>query len=249
MGETRDRDECLERLWHLRERGAALTLAGAAAAEMREPLLRELAAAGLVWIDEAGALALTAAGEEHARRLIRCHRIAERLIFDVLGESAESSACEFEHLVETGVVDSICTLLGHPRECPHGYPIPEGDCCRRSAEVVRRRVVPLPELALGEKARIAWVSSGTDERLHALSSLQIRPGAVVTLHQTRPSVVIEVEGASIAIDEAVAAAINVWEPEREPSPGPGPGGGWGAAGPARRQGPRRGRQGKGWMAR
>jgi DtxR family transcriptional regulator, Mn-dependent transcriptional regulator len=167
----------------------------------------------------------------------------------VLGESAESSACEFEHLVETGVVDSICTLLGHPRECPHGYPIPEGECCRRLAEVVRRRVVPLRELALGQSARIAWVATGSDERLHALSSLQIRPGAAVTLHQIRPSIVIELEGSSIAIDEAVAMAINVWAPEHDPGAGEEKPGGWIAGGPAARRGPHRRRDRKGWMIR
>jgi DtxR family Mn-dependent transcriptional regulator len=224
MGHTLEHDECLERIWHLGEREIEPSVAAAVAAGAREQCLHELAAEGLLAVGQAGRVSFTPAGEEQARRLIRCHRIAERLVNDVLGQSAETSACEFEHLVETGVVDSICTLLGHPRECPHGYPIPEGECCRRSAEVVRRRVVPLLELDIGEAARIAWVSAQGDERLHALSSLQVRPGASVTLHQTRPSVVIEVEGASIAIDEAVAAAINVWAPEHaqaEPEPGGG----------------------------
>jgi DtxR family transcriptional regulator, Mn-dependent transcriptional regulator len=225
MRRTLEHDECLERIWHLAERGIGPSVASAGADGVREGCLRELAAGGMLALGPAGSVSLTAEGQEQARRLIRCHRIAERLVYDVLGENSETSACEFEHLVETGVVDSICTLLGHPRECPHGYAIPEGDCCRRSAEVVKRRVVPLLHLDLGESARIAWVSAQGDERLHALSSLQIRPGAAVTLHQTRPSVVIEVEGASIAIDEAVAAAINVWAPEhdlQETEGGPSP---------------------------
>jgi len=216
MNGNREHDECLERLWHLREQG------GAGTEGPRQDCLDALVREGLVIVDPAGEASFTPQGEERARRLIRCHRIAERLLHDVLGENQESSACEFEHLVETGVVDSICTLLGHPRECPHGFPIPEGDCCRRSAEVVRRRVVPIMDLAIGEAARIAWVYSSTDARLHALESMQIRPGALVRLHQTRPSVVIEVEGASVAIDESVAAAINVWSPEggdgEEPRP-------------------------------
>ncbi len=71
-------------------------------------------------------------GERRARQLVRSHRLAERLVQDVLGQAAEPSACEFEHLLGTEVVDAICTLLGHPRECPHGYPIPPGECCERS---------------------------------------------------------------------------------------------------------------------
>jgi len=76
-------------------------------------------------------------------------------------------------------------------------------------------VVPLLDLDIGETARIAWVYSHSDAQLHALASMQIRPGAAVRLHQVRPSVVVEVEGASIAIDEALAGAVNVWAAEEE----------------------------------
>ncbi len=74
-----------------------------------------------------GRYAFSPEGERRARQLVRSHRLAERLTQDVLGQSAEPSACEFEHLLGTEVVDAICTLLGHPRECPHGYPIPTGE--------------------------------------------------------------------------------------------------------------------------
>jgi hypothetical protein len=67
--------------------------------------------------------------------VIRRHRLAERLFMDVLsirdeGE-IESSACKFEHILSPEVTDRICTLLGHPLACPHGSPIPQGDCCQR----------------------------------------------------------------------------------------------------------------------
>jgi len=68
------------------------------------------------------------------RQLIRARRLAERLIHDVLGGEFEEGACEFEHMGSTKLIDSICTLLGHPKECPHGLPIPEGECCQRSKD-------------------------------------------------------------------------------------------------------------------
>src|SRR5438477_12227297 len=75
----------------------------------------------------------TPAGEERARTVIRRHRLAERLFMDVLSirdeVEVESSACKFEHILSPDVTDRICTLLGHPVECPHGSPIPPGECC------------------------------------------------------------------------------------------------------------------------
>jgi DtxR family Mn-dependent transcriptional regulator len=151
----------------------------------------------------------------------------------VLGQAAEPSACEFEHLLGTEVVDAICTLLGHPRECPHGYPIPPGGCCDRSAHSVPRQVKPLAELAIGASGRIAWVYARSDAQLHALDSLQLRPGAFVTLHQRRPSFVVECEGAHLALDDALAQAVNVWATDQPPvaeEPGAA-----GAGGPHRRR--------------
>ena len=43
--------------------------------------------------------------------------------------SIEKNACTFEHILSPEVTDRICTFLGHPRTCPHGSPIPPGDCC------------------------------------------------------------------------------------------------------------------------
>ena len=153
---------------------------------------------------------LTPEGSTHAERLIRAHRIGERLIHDVMGREFETGACELEHILNTEIVDGICTLLGHPRECPHGFPIPEGECCRVSARYVRQVIVPLSELKIGQSARVAYVYAHSDQQLHRLTSLQIRPGTIIKLHQVYPSYVIAVDGASIALDKEVARNINVW---------------------------------------
>jgi len=220
-----DRDELLECLWQLRERGSSTV--DALSASLAERYHREdldlLVHDGLATLDGA-AVSLTEEGSRHAERLIRAHRIGERLIHDVMGREFESGACEFEHIVNTEIVDGICTLLGHPRECPHGFPIPEGECCRVSARYVHNIIVPLTELKIGQSARVAWVYTRSDQQLHRLTSLQIRPGSEVKLHQNYPTWVIECDGASIAMDTAVASNINVWiegnaaaVPEERPS--------------------------------
>jgi len=200
-----ERDECLERLWHGRELGSS-----AGVDRLSGDCIRELSAEGLADIGADGQVTFSPEGERRARQLVRSHRLAERLVQDVLGQSAEPSACEFEHLLGTEVVDAICTLLGHPRECPHGNPIPAGECCARSDRIVPRQVKPLAEMELGATGRIAWVYAKSDAQLHALGSLQLRPGAMVTLHQRRPSFVVECEGAHLALDDALAEAVNVW---------------------------------------
>jgi DtxR family transcriptional regulator, Mn-dependent transcriptional regulator len=210
-GSCNEGDEILERLWSMKEAGrdtvAELrTMRG----EQFDPAdLDDLVKGGLA-LQDGGRVGLTPTGAARAEKLIRAHRLGERLIHDVLGKEFESGACEFEHIVDTGIVDGICTLLGHPRECPHGFLIPEGECCRKSATVASRIIAPLTEMEIGQSARIAYVYARSDRQMHRLASLRIAPGESVKLHQKQPAFVIECEGASIALDGEIAAGINVW---------------------------------------
>ena len=203
-------DECLETLWNMRERGDN----SLRAFESETSGYHEDDLAGLLnhgFVDRDGdCLTLTPSGEERARRLIRSHRLAERLVHDVLRSDYEEGACAFEHVINPELVDSICTLLGHPRECPHGMAIPPGECCRKGAEQVTRSVVPLVQLGVGQESTIAYVYGETDGQLHRLDNLQIRPGVRVRVHQKYPSFVIECENATVALDENVASSIHVW---------------------------------------
>ncbi|MBF0511516.1 MAG: metal-dependent transcriptional regulator [Candidatus Omnitrophica bacterium] len=127
----------------------------------------------------------------------------------------EGIACEFEHTVSLELVNGICTLLGHPKECPHGMPIPEGECCRQAAKTASSFIIPLSDLKLGESARIAYINCKSDQQIHKLEGLCIRPGVTIKLHQNYPTYVIECEGASIALDGDVVANISVWKNFKE----------------------------------
>ncbi|MHC4632273.1 MAG: iron dependent repressor, metal binding and dimerization domain protein [Planctomycetota bacterium] len=118
---------------------------------------------------------LTEKGAGYARQLIRAHRLAERLLYDILGGDFESGACEFEHTVTGELVDSICILLGHPETCPHGSPIPQGQCCKESCRTAQSSVVPLVELEVGQSARVAYINCKSDQQLHKIDSLCIKP--------------------------------------------------------------------------
>jgi DtxR family Mn-dependent transcriptional regulator len=205
------KEEYLEVLWYMKEDGnSSLSYFEEELGEnFKREVLEEIVAEGIVQLED-NRISLTEKGNSYTRQLIRSHRLAERLVHDVLGVGFEKGACEFEHILNPDLVDSICTLLGHPRECPHGMPIPEGECCRQRAQMVESSVIPLDQLEVGESARVAYVYGSSDQQIHKLDTLLVRPGNMVKLHQRQPSFVIECEDGMIAIDERVAADIHVW---------------------------------------
>jgi DtxR family Mn-dependent transcriptional regulator len=214
MKEKRRQEEHLENLWYMKEKNqdSIDSLKDIMKSEFSMDIVDELSAEGVVELKNGGStISLTAKGKENAQKLIRSHRLAERMVYDILGGEFETGACEFEHIITPELVDSICTLLGHPRECPHGMPIPEGKCCEVSARTADSSVIPLTELKVRQTARIAYINCMTDQRLHRMDGLHIRPGTMIKLHQTYPTFVIECEGTHIALDTSVASNICVWK--------------------------------------
>jgi DtxR family Mn-dependent transcriptional regulator len=209
----KEKEEHLESLWEMKEKqqDSVKDLKNAMNGNYDVSLIEGLALEGLVGLsEERERVTLTEAGEVQARKVIRAHRIGERLIYDVFGGDFETAACEFEHTVTDELVDGICTMLGHPRECPHGMPIPEGKCCMNSASTTHKQIVSLTELEVGQTARVAYINVGDDREMHKLDGLQIRPRAIVKLHQKYPCYVVECEDAHIALDEEIVSNICVW---------------------------------------
>jgi len=222
MNRKRETDEHIEQLWYMKEGGkdSIDDLKTALDTGYDADITNELLSDGLVQLSEHNnSITLTKKGEDYARQLIRAHRLAERLLHDVLGGDYESGACEFEHTVTPELVDSICILLGHPEACPHGMPIPQGQCCRHSSRTAQSSVIPLVELAVGQSARVAYINCKSDQQLHKIDGLCIRPGAIVTLHQRYPTYVIECEGSNIAMDEEIVSNICVWRKPEHPQEG------------------------------
>ena len=209
-------DEYLETLFHLRERHQVDVKTLKEHLPGFEPsVLQELEGQGLLIIN-GDQMQLSDEGFSRAERIVRRHRLAERLLTDVLHMSAadvEKAACEYEHMVADEITDSICILLGHPRACPHGSPIPEGPCCRSAAKETGSAVIPLTEAPIGSWVRVAYVVSTNDERQHRLSHFGIAPGSKIKVHQFRPAVVVMHEDRRIAMEEAIARDIFVWKRE------------------------------------
>lgn len=207
-------EEILQELWMAEEDHREVFLDDLTR-ELRWPdaaeLVHGLAAEGLVSITN-GKLLLTEAGRQQATALVRCHRLAERLLRDVLDvaeQQSEASACRLEHILSHEVADSICTLLGHPLTCPHGRPIPRGECCRAARNHVESLVIALSELPSGGRGRVAYIATRHHSRLDRLAALGLIPGAVVQVHQRRPAFIIQLNETQLAIDEEIAADIFV----------------------------------------
>ncbi|MBF0384252.1 MAG: FeoA domain-containing protein [Candidatus Omnitrophica bacterium] len=217
MSQSHFIDEYLEQLWYMKEekQTSVDVLKLNLADKFDLKVLSDLNVKGLAKISpDNKKINLTENGESQARQLVRSHRLAERLLHDVLGGDFEKGACEFEHIVSPELVNSICTVLGHPKECPHGLVIPEGECCKRSDKTALSCIIPLTQLKLGTSARIAYVKCQNDQQIHRLEGLCVRPGVNIKLHQNYPTFVIECEGAHIALDNNVADNISVWRDQQ-----------------------------------
>ena len=214
MSETNEAiDEVLESIWCGKEVGSVKRedLFKIETTKVTAEMIEQLIDEDYIFEVE-GEINLTQKGEKIARRLIRAHRLAERLFTDVLvidHEPMEETACSLEHCLSHEALDAICTLLGHPRECPHGRPIPPGLCCRRAENKIEPVVMPLNKLKAGERGRIIYVSTKHHSRLDRLTDLGVTPGEEVKVHQTFPAFVLKVRETDIAIDNDVLKDVYV----------------------------------------
>jgi len=163
-------------------------------------------------IKEDNKIKLTDTGEDLGKQLTRRHRLTERLLADVLDfdrQAIEKIACDLEHNLSTDLADSICTLLGHPKQCPHGNPIPEGNCCKNSSSKIESIVVPLSKIDIAEEVTLSYIVTTNHDYMHKLLSLGMVPGTKLKLHQKFPTYIVKVNETQIALDGEVANLIYV----------------------------------------
>ncbi|MDD4955958.1 MAG: metal-dependent transcriptional regulator [Candidatus Omnitrophica bacterium] len=206
-------EEALSIIWEEREK--KINDKGAIVKRFLESINEDLSAAllneGYVLIEK-DIVKLSAKGEPRARDIIRRQRLAERLLMDVLEvgrKEVDSSACAIEHILSKEVEESICTLLGHPKECPHGLNIPAGGCCEKAKGLIESIVIPLTRLKVSETGKIVYLLTREHPQLHRLMSFGIVPGARIKLHQIKPSVIIQVEETQVALEEDIAKEIYI----------------------------------------
>ncbi|MGH9307338.1 MAG: metal-dependent transcriptional regulator, partial [Acidimicrobiales bacterium] len=138
-------------------------------------MIRRLRSEGYIDVD-GRAVTLTDMGRSRAESVVRKHRLAERLLTDIIGlewHKAHLEAGRWEHVISDEVETRLIELLGHPTTCPHGNPIPGS----HPDPVVQ---APLSEAVPGDHIRLARVTEQIEidtESLTYLSEAGFVPGA------------------------------------------------------------------------
>jgi DtxR family transcriptional regulator, Mn-dependent transcriptional regulator len=184
MAEMHDTtEEYLEQIFDLEEEGITPMRArlverlGLSAAAVSETVGR-LVDNGFVLMADDRTLGLTQKGRKLATSVVRRHRLAERLLLDVIGlewEKVHREADRWEHAISADVEEKLVDLLGDPMTCPHGNPIPGSKRAGKGQEhsVALARVEPGPITV----ARISEKLELSDEGLQLVARARLIPGA------------------------------------------------------------------------
>jgi DtxR family Mn-dependent transcriptional regulator len=124
----------LKAIWHINERNDPVKISTIAKMlHVRQPsvvqMLKKLNIKDLVEYNKAG-VSLTENGERIGSSMMRNSRLLEVLLDSALKvEIDEEMVCGIEHHMNKQFTDALCTMLKHPRKCPHTHDIPMGECC------------------------------------------------------------------------------------------------------------------------
>jgi len=199
-------EEYLETIAALREEGVPVIQAriaerlGRSAPSVSE-MLERLVDEGYV-TREGRRLDLTERGQALAEKVVRKHRLAERLLVDVIGlewHKVHREAGRWEHVISDDVEARLVALLGDPATCPHGNPIPGS-----RTPVPDAPTRPLTQVDAGERVRLRRISEEVELNLGSLALLDeggFIPGAVAVVGRRDGggTVELEVEGGDHAL--------------------------------------------------
>src|SRR5215813_7234999 len=158
-----------------------LRVSRASAGEMLKRLERE----GLIERGEHKEALLTEAGRARAERVVRKHRIIERLLTDFMGYTPAEAHVHADALGDTfteDMVERIDERLDHPDRCPHGWPVdPDFE------QTENRELLPLSDLEPGGHATIVRLAEHDGDLLHWFYDEGLVPGATIELRAAEPA--------------------------------------------------------------
>ncbi len=174
-------------------------------------MLKRLEADGLIERGEKKEALLTETGRERAERVVRKHRIIERLLTDFMGYTAYESHERADELGDTfddEMIDRIDDKLGHPQRCPHGWPVDPEVEQEENAELA-----PLASLSAGTRATVVRLAEHDGDLLHWFYDQGLVPGTSILVRTAEPAadqftVAIENVGER-AVSEKAAAGLFV----------------------------------------
>jgi DtxR family transcriptional regulator, Mn-dependent transcriptional regulator len=216
MAELHDAtEEYLETILAIEEEGVVPLRArlverlGLSAAAVSETVSR-LSEHGYVDLHDDRSLHLTDKGRRLATTVVRRHRLAERLLTDVIGlewEKVHREASRWEHAISTDVEEKLVELLGDPATCPHGNPIPGS---KRAPQ--KRPVVALAKADPGAVTvtRISEKLELSDDGLRLVAEARLMPGCSATiLDRTTSGIQVQTTTGDHLVPTAVAEQLYV----------------------------------------
>ncbi len=207
-------EEYLEAIWELEEEGIQVIQArlaehlGHSAPSVSE-MTRRLRADGYVVV-KGRFLTLTEKGRQRAVSVVRKHRLAERLLTDVIGipwHKTHVEACRWEHVISDEVEERLVVVLDNPATCPHGNPIP-------GAGGPERDLSALADSEPGDHVRLERVTEQVEVDLEALVYLDSHgfiPGVGAEVRAKAPdgTLTLALDGGSIALGPTLASQLYV----------------------------------------
>jgi len=153
---------------------------------------------------------LTEEGRKLALEVLRRHRLAERLLIDILRldwSQVHDTACKLEHAIPKDIIKPLEKALKHPKTCPHGNPIPTA-----CGGIIEEKSEPLVDLNPKEKAVIVKITEERSDVLQHLAKLGLTPGTSIEIEHKTPfggPITIKVGDVSHTLDHKIASIINV----------------------------------------
>jgi DtxR family transcriptional regulator, Mn-dependent transcriptional regulator len=173
-------------------------------------MLKRLEKEGLIRRGEQKEAVLTKKGRARAERVVRKHRIIERLLTDFMSYTAAEAHVHADELGDTftdDMVDRIAEKLGNPDRCPHGWPIDPEVEQRENEELVA-----LAELPKGAKATIVRLAEHDGDLLHWFYDEGLVPGRRIEVRSANAQAgefTLRLNGRERAVDEKAAAGLFV----------------------------------------
>lgn len=176
---------------------------------------------GLVVVEGDRHLELTVEGRSRAVHVMRKHRLAERLLADVIGLDwafVHDEACRWEHVMSEQVERKLLEILGHPTESPYGNPIPGleelGDA---PAPAFMHGVINIVdavgdsgETVTGVIRRLGEPVQFEPELLQQLQAAGVMPGATARISAVGSYVLVEVDGFGDGLELPNEVAVHIF---------------------------------------
>jgi DtxR family transcriptional regulator, Mn-dependent transcriptional regulator len=208
-------EEYLESILAIEEEGVVPMRArlverlGLSAAAVSETIGR-LSEHGYVELHGDRSLHLTDKGRSLATTVVRRHRLAERLLVDVIGlewEKVHREADRWEHAISTDVEEKLVLLLGDPATCPHGNPIPGSKNAGRTYETMALSQAPTGPITV---RRVSERLETDDDGLRLISTAHLLPGSDATVIDNREGVVtVKTETGEHEVPRKVADHLHI----------------------------------------